>query len=246
MNVVAIGSTCTVSVLEQLSQLHTNRGKLGYLSEHANQNDAEVDNLISQFSNSVQIPNIITIRHQKLHPEGPQNLPLEVSIRVSGEDREYFFFRQQIVFRHFYEHKGQPIQEWKEGLPDQVQIEYRPLQNQASHPEANYVVHLEETKEVIQDLDLNVRIDDLKEKISDLQQELAEFVNLKTPKATTVAPAVQNLAGPNQQAQPQPQITFEQFKVDMDQVLLYQFKLQEINEKLETFQLNEDVDADNV
>jgi hypothetical protein len=42
------------------------------------------------------------------------------------------------------------------------------LQNQASHPEANYVVHLEETKEVIQDLDLNVRIDDLKEKISDL------------------------------------------------------------------------------
>jgi hypothetical protein len=32
----------------------------------------------------------------------------------------------------------------------------------------------------------------------------------------------------------------------MDQVLLYQVKLQEINEKLETFQLNEDVDADNV
>jgi hypothetical protein len=29
-------------------------------------------------------------------------------------------------------------------------------------------VQVEETKEVIQDLDLNVRIDDLKEKISDL------------------------------------------------------------------------------
>ena len=207
---------------------------LGYLSEHANSNDAEVDNLISQFSNSVQIPNTITIRHQRLYLEGPQNLPLEVSIRVSGEDRDYFFFRQQIVFRHFYEHKGQPVQEWKEGLPDQVQIEYRPLQNQASHPEANYFVQVEETKEVIQDLDLNVRIDDLKEKISDLQQELAEFVNLKTPKApTVVAPAAQNVAGANQQ--PQPQITFEQFKVDMDQVLLYQVKLQEINEKLETF-----------
>jgi len=32
----------------------------------------------------------------------------------------------------------------------------------------------------------------------------------------------------------------------MDQVLLYQVKLQRINEKLETFQLNEDIDADNV
>jgi hypothetical protein len=64
MNVVAIGSTCTVSVLEQLSELSTkNKGMLGYLSEHANSNDAEVDNLISQFSNSVQIPNTITIRH---------------------------------------------------------------------------------------------------------------------------------------------------------------------------------------
>ena len=32
----------------------------------------------------------------------------------------------------------------------------------------------------------------------------------------------------------------------MDQVLLYQVQLQRINEKLETFLINEDIDADNV
>ena len=32
----------------------------------------------------------------------------------------------------------------------------------------------------------------------------------------------------------------------MDQVLLYQVQLQRINEKLETFQINEDVNGDNL
>ena len=76
--------------------------------------------------------------------------------------------------------------------------------------------------------------------------DLTEISNLKVPTAIPVAQAQPNVADPNQKPQKEPEITFEQFKVDKDQLLLYQVHLERINETLETFQLNYGIDSDNV
>ncbi len=43
------------------------------------------------------------------------------------------------------------------------------MEAENTHPEINYIVQVQETKEVIQDLDLNGRIEDLKDQIFDLE-----------------------------------------------------------------------------
>jgi hypothetical protein len=122
IDVIGIGDTCTKEVLEKIIYLSSKgrKGKISYLSENADQNDDEVNKAISELCNSAQIPKMITIKHD--------SLKLEVSIMVSAEDKEYFYFRHQEVFKDFYLHKEKSDFEFEKGLPSKVKVELLRLQ----------------------------------------------------------------------------------------------------------------------